>query len=49
MFYCYLPDTPPETFQEKLWRLGMTEDEYYEHLKDMEEAEVSSYIDQLYY
>jgi hypothetical protein len=49
MFKCYLPDSPPETFQEMLWRLNKTEEEYDQYLKDKEEAEIGYYMDLLTY
>lgn len=42
-----LLDSPPETFQEMLWRMNMTEEQYYQHLKDKEEDEISYYMDLL--
>lgn len=42
MFKCYLPDTPPETFKEMLWRLEMTEEQFFDFI-DEKEAERSEY------
>lgn len=32
--------SPAETFQEMLWRLEMTEEEYHMYLKEVEEAKI---------
>lgn len=36
--------TPPETLQEMLWRLEMTQDEYLEHLDEIEKQTIDAYM-----
>jgi hypothetical protein len=45
MFLWEPPLEPPTTFQDLLYHLQMTEDEYFQHLKDKEEAEIEYYMD----
>lgn len=45
MLHGFWPDSPPPSFEDKLMHLGMTEDEYYEHLKEAAEAQAEAYLD----
>lgn len=44
MFQWEPPLNPPEKFQEILWRMQMTEEEYYEYLKEIEEKKIDAFM-----
>lgn len=37
-----LPLSPPETFEEMLCRMKMTEEQYFKYLKEIEEAKIDA-------
>jgi hypothetical protein len=47
MFTWEPPLEPPTTLWDLLEHLQMTEEEYYQHLKDKEEALIDAYFDSL--
>jgi len=38
------PLDPPTTFADLLYHMQMTEEEYYEHLKAVEESKIDAYL-----
>ena len=44
MFRCHEQINPPELFQEMLWRLGKSEEEYFEILEEAQQAKAEYYV-----